>query len=155
MINTATSRQPYRIDAYLIFCHVLLLILSFGLWKMYPHITIKPDMSGLFFMIISVFWGIVGLIPLAVSLPRLDRTIRNLALYKFALAFLYWISSTAIFVLFGINKFFFNNPLVSIIFVLIFFSSIYFSVIRLANMRKKDWLILGGILTIFALLFFL
>jgi len=54
------------------------------------------------------------------------------------LALLYWVSSTAIVVLFGINKFFFNNPLVLLIFVLLFFSSVYLSVIRLADMRKKD-----------------
>ena len=41
------------------------------------------------------------------------------------------------------------------VFVLIFYSSIYFSVVRIADMRKKDWLVLGGIFGAFVLLFFL
>jgi len=64
------------------------------------------------------------------------------------------VSSTAIFVLFGISKFFFNNPLVLLIFIFLFFSSIYLSVIRLANMRNKDWLILIGIFGTIGLFFF-
>ncbi len=86
---------------------------------------------------------------------RLDRSVRNLSVNKFILALLYWISSTIIFVLFGISKFFFNNPLVLLVFVLVFFSSIYLSVIRLADMRKKDWLILSGIFGAIVLFFFL
>ena len=112
-------------------------------------------MSGLFFMIISILGGFAGLIMLAVTLPRLDRSVRNLSVNKFVLALLYWVSSTAIFVLFGVSKFFFNNPLVLLIFVLLFFGSVYLSVIRLADMRKKDWLILIGIFGTIGLLFFL
>ena len=112
-------------------------------------------MSGIFFMLISVLGGIVGLIVLAVSLPRLDRTVRNLSMYKFFLAFLYWVSSTVIFIFFGISRLFYNNPLVLFVFVLIFYSCIYFSVVRIADMRKKDWLVLGGIFGAFVLLFFL
>ena len=112
-------------------------------------------MSGLFFMIVSILGGFVGLIILAVTLPRLDRSVRNLSVNKFVLALLYWVSSTAIFVLFGSSKFFFNNPLVLLIFVLLFFGSVYLSVIRLADMRKKDWLILSGILGAIVLFFFL
>ena len=145
MINTPSTLKPYRSDIYLSICHVLLLALSYGLWKVYPHIATKPDMSGLFFMIIAVLGGIIGLIFLTVSLPRLDRTQRNLAMYKFFLAFIYWVSSTFIFIFFGVSKFFTNNPLVLIIFAMVFFSSLYFSVIRIADMRKKDWFILGGI----------
>jgi len=37
---------------------------------------------------------------------------------------------------------------------LVFFSSIYLSVIRLADMRKKDWLILSGIFGTIVLFFF-
>ncbi|EXE74980.1 putative membrane protein [Acinetobacter sp. 1566109] len=112
-------------------------------------------MSGLFFMVISILGGFAGLIILAVTLPRLDRSVRNLSVNKFILALLYWISSTIIFMLFGISKFFFNNPLVLLVFVLVFFSSIYLSVIRLADMRKKDWLILSGIFGAIVLFFFL
>ncbi|WP_228721879.1 hypothetical protein [Acinetobacter sp. Marseille-Q1623] len=112
-------------------------------------------MSALFFMIISIVGGIIGLVFLAVSLPRLDRTVRNLSMYKFFLAILYWISSTVIFIFFGVTKFFYNSPLAFIIFVLIFYSSLYFSVIHIADMRKKDWLILGGILGAIVVLFFL
>ena len=154
-MNTTSIKKFYRIDAYLVLCHTLLLVIGYGLWKLYPHIKTKPDMSGLFFMIISILGGFAGLIMLAITLPRLDRSVRNLSVNKFILALLYWVSSTVIFVLFGISKFFFNNPLILLIFILIFFSSIYLSVIRLADMRKKDWLILGGIFGTIGLCFFL
>ena len=135
-MNTSPIKNFYRIDAYLVLCHTLLLVIGYGLWKVYPHIKTKPDMSGLFFMIISILGGFAGLIMLAVTLPRLDRSVRNLSVNKFILALLYWISSTIIFVLFGISKFFFNNPLVLLV-LFWFFSSVYLSVIRLADMRKK------------------
>ncbi|ENV73728.1 hypothetical protein F946_00662 [Acinetobacter johnsonii ANC 3681] len=153
-MNTSTIKNFYRIDAYLVLCHTLLLAFGYGLWKLYPHIPTKPDMSGLFFMIISILGGFAGLIVLAVTLPRLDCSIRNLSVNKFVLALLYWVSSTAIFVLFGSSKFFFNNPLVLLIFVLLFFGSVYLSVIHLADIRKKDWLILSGIFGTIGLFFF-
>ena len=155
MINAPPIKKFYRIDACLALCHALLLAFSYGLWKLHPHIQAKPDMSGLFFMIIAILGGFAGLIVLGVTLPRLDRSVRNLSINKFVLALLYWLSSAVIFVLFGITKFFFNNPLVLLIFVLVFFSSIYLSVIRLADMRKKDWLILSGIFGTIVLFFFL
>ena len=154
-MNTTSIKKFYRIDAYLVLCHTLLLAFGYSLWKLYPHIQTKPDMSGLFFMIISILGGFAGLIMLAVTLPRLDRSVRNLSVNKFILALLYWIASTIICVLFGISKFFFNNPLVLLLFVLVFFSSVYLSVIRLADMRKKDWLILSGIFGAIVLFFFL
>lgn len=155
MMNASPIKKFYRIDACLALCHALLLAFSYGLWKLHPHIQTKPDMSGLFFMIIAILGGFAGLIVLGVTLPRLDRSVRNLSINKFVLALLYWLSSAVIFVLFGITKFFFNNPLVLLIFVLVFFSSIYLSVIRLADMRKKDWLILSGIFGTIVLFFFL
>lgn len=155
MTNKTPIKNFYKIDVYLVLCHTVLLALSFALWKIYPHIQTKPDMSGLFFMIISVLGGIIGLIVLAVSLPRLDRTLRHPILYKLFFAFIYWISSSVILVCVGISKFFFNEPLVLIVFVLIFFSSLYLSIIRVADMRKKDWLILIGILAAFIVIFFL
>lgn len=155
MMNASPIKKFYRIDACLALCHALLLAFSYGLWKLHPHIQAKPDMSGLFFMIITILGGFAGLIVLGVTLPRLDRSVRNLSINKFVLALLYWLSSAVIFVLFGITKFFFNNPLVLLIFVLVFFSSIYLSVIRLADMRKKDWLILSGIFGAIVLFFFL
>lgn len=155
MTNKTPIKNFYKIDAYLVLCHSVLLALSFALWKIYPNIKIKPDMSGLFFMIISVLGGIIGLIVLAVSLPRLDRTLGHPILYKLFFAFIYWISSSVIFVCVGISKFFFNDPLVLIVFVVIFFSSLYFSIIRVADMRKKDWFILIGILAAFIVIFFL
>ena len=123
-MNPSSIKKFYRIDAYLVLCHTLLLAFGYGLWKLYPHIQTKPDMSGLFFMIISILGGFAGLIMLAVTLPRLDRSVRNLSVNKFILALLYWISSTTIFVLFGISKFFFNNPLILLFFVL-FFSAVF------------------------------
>ena len=155
IMNATSVKKFYRIDAYLVLCHALLLAFGYGLWKLHLHIQTKLDMSGLFFMIISILGGFAGLIVLAVTLPRLDRSVRNLSVNKFVLALLYWVSSTAIFVLFGVSKFFFNNPLVLLIFVLLFFGSVYLSVIRLADMRKQDWLILIGIFGTIGLLFFL
>lgn len=155
MMNASPIKKFYRIDACLALCHALLLAFSYGLWKLHPHMQTKPDMSGLFFMIIAILGGFAGLIVLGVTLPRLDRSVRNLSINKFVLALLYWLSSAVIFVLFGITKFFFNNPLVLLIFVLVFFSSVYLSVIRLADMRKKDWLILSGIFGTIVLFFFL
>jgi len=142
-MNTTSIKKFYRIDAYLVLCHTLLIAFGYGLWKLYPHIKTKPDMSGLFFMIISILGGFAGLIMLAITLPRLDRSVHNLSVNKFILALLYWVSSTIIFVLFGISN------------VLVFFSSVYLSVIRLADMRKKDWLILSGIFGAIVLFFFL
>ena len=129
--------------------HILMFITSFG----EQNITYKCCSN--FLIHLSILGGFVGLIILAVTLPRLDRSVRNLSVNKFVLALLYWVSCTAIFVLFGSSKFFFNNPLVLLIFVLLFFGSVYLSVIRLADMRKKDWLILSGILGAIVLFFFL
>jgi uncharacterized membrane protein len=154
MPNIKVQRH-YRPDAYLFIAHTLLLVFSFILWKLYPYIPNKRDMSGLFFMIISVVGGFIGIIIIAVCLPRLDRTIRHLMLSKFVLSIIYWLSSTVIFVLFGITKFFNNSPLVLFVFVFLFLSTLYFSIIHVADMRKKDWLILGGILGSLVLLFFL
>ena len=100
MINAPPIKKFYRIDACLALCHALLLAFSYGLWKLHPHIQAKPDMSGLFFMIISILGGFAGMIVLGVTLPRLDRSVRNLSINKFVLALLYWLSSAVIFVLF-------------------------------------------------------
>lgn len=154
-MQTIINKSPYRPDLYLFIIHALLLAISFTLVKFYPHIITKPDMSGIFFMLISILGGIIALVILAVSLPRLDRSIRALSINKFVLAFLYWISSTAIFVLSGYSEFLFNNPLCILIFAGVLYPSLYFSILKIADMRKKDWLILGGILGGLVLLFFL
>ena len=75
--------RHYRPDLYLFIIHALLLALSFALVKFYPHIITKPDMSGLFFMLISILGGIIAIVILAVSLSRLDRSVRALAIDKF------------------------------------------------------------------------
>ncbi|RKG53887.1 hypothetical protein D7V64_05600 [Acinetobacter cumulans] len=154
MSNMKVPRH-YRPDLYLFIIHALLLALSFALVKFYPHIITKPDMSGLFFMLISILGGIIAIVILAVSLSRLDRSVRALAINKFILAVLYWISSTAIFVLSGYSEFLFNNPLCILIFAGILYPSLYFSILNIAEMRKKDWLIIGGILGSLVVLFFL
>lgn len=105
-MNTTLQRSPYNIDFKLVLIHLLLLIGGYLISKNFAYVPGKKDMSGLFFLIISFLGGVVGLILLAVSLPRLDRTVRNLSMYKFFLALLYWISSTVIFILFGVRKFF-------------------------------------------------
>ncbi|WP_180007118.1 MULTISPECIES: hypothetical protein [unclassified Acinetobacter] len=154
-MKSITVNHPYRPDLYLFILHTVLMACSFYLWKVYPYIPNKPDMGALFFLIISVLGGFIGIVILAVTLPRLDRTVRYLTLSKFVLSLVYWLSSTTIFVLLGSTKFIFNNPLVLFVFVFLFFSSLYFSVIRVADMRKKDWLIIGGVLGGLVLLFFL
>ncbi len=154
MSNMKVQRH-YRPDLYLLMIHALLLALSFALVKFYPHIITKPDMSGLFFMLISILGGIIAIVILAVSLGRLDRSVRALAINKFMLGVLYWISSTAIFVLSGYSEFLFNNPLCILIFAGILYPSLYFSILNIADMRKKDWLIMGGILGSLVVLFFL
>ncbi|WP_227865814.1 MULTISPECIES: hypothetical protein [Acinetobacter] len=106
-------------------------------------------------MLISILGGIIAIVILAVSLSRLDRSVRALAINKFILAVLYWISSTAIFVLSGYSEFLFNNPLCILIFAGILYPSLYFSILNIAEMRKKDWLIIGGILGSLVVLFFL
>jgi len=83
MMNASPIKKFYRIDACLALCHTLLLAFSYGLWKLHPHIQTKPDMSGLFFMIIAILGGFAGLIVLGVTLPRLDRSVRNLSINKF------------------------------------------------------------------------
>ncbi|WP_180170667.1 hypothetical protein [Acinetobacter sp. YH12027] len=154
-MKSITVNHPYRPDLYLFILHTVLMACSFYLWKVYPYIPNKPDMGALFFLIISVLGGFIGIVILAVTLPRLDCTVRYLTLSKFVLSLVYWLSSTTIFVLLGSTKFIFNNPLVLFVFVFLFFSSLYFSVIRVADMRKKDWLIIGGVLGGLVLLFFL
>lgn len=81
-MNTSSIKNFYRIDVYLVLCHTFLLAIGYGLWKLYPHIKTKPDMSGLFFMIISILGGFAGLIMLAITLPRLDPSVRNLSVNK-------------------------------------------------------------------------
>ncbi|WP_180066230.1 MULTISPECIES: hypothetical protein [unclassified Acinetobacter] len=154
-MKSITVNHPYRPDLYLFILHTVLMACSFYLWKVYPYIPNKPDMGALFFLIISVLGGFIGIVIVAVTLPRLDRTVRYLTLSKFVLSLVYWLSSTTIFVLLGSTKFIFNNSLVLFVFVFLFFSSLYFSVIRVADMRKKDWLIIGGVLGGLVLLFFL
>ena len=83
IMNATSVKKFYHIDAYLVLCHALLLAFGYGLWKLHPHIQTKPDMSGLFFMIVSILGGFAGLIILAVTLPRLDRSVRNLSVNKF------------------------------------------------------------------------
>lgn len=153
-MKSITVNHPYRPDLYLFILHAILMACSFYLWKVYSYIPNKPDMGALFFLIISVLGGFIGIVIIAVGLPRLDRTVRYLALSKFVLSVVYWLSSTTIFVLFGSTEFIFNNPFVLFVFVFLFFSSLYFSIIRVADMRKKDWLIMGGVLGGLMLLFF-
>ena len=153
-MKISVQQNPYRIDLKLILIHFLLLISGYFIYKNFAYVPEKKDMSGLFFLIISVLVGFIGLIFLAVSLPRLNSSIGNLRLFKFILAFVYWISSSVIFIFFGLSRFFYNDPFVAIIFAIVFFSSLYFSVIRLADMRRKDWFIILGIFGFLFLFFF-
>ncbi len=151
MTNTTPQKSPYRIDLKLILIHVFLLLGSYLTYKNFAYVPEQKDMSALFFMIISVLGGIIGVIILAVALRRLDHSIQNLALYKFFLTFTYWISSTLIFIMLGSSKFFYNEPMVMLVFILLFFASLYFSVLKVANMRKKDYVILIAITLVFIL----
>ncbi|OBY74324.1 hypothetical protein [Acinetobacter gyllenbergii] len=148
-------KNYYRIDIILTVIHAALLLISWTSYTVFPFIRTKPDMSGLFFMIISILGGMIALILLAVVLPRLDQSVSQLALKKFLFALLYWISSSSIFILFGNTLLLFNQPLPCIlIFSFIFLGSIYLSVIRLAHIRKQDYLIFLGIFGFLFLFFF-
>nr|ESK36792.1 hypothetical protein F987_03605 [Acinetobacter gyllenbergii NIPH 230] len=147
-------KNYYRIDIILTIIHAALLLISWTSYTVFPFIRTKPDMSGLFFMIISILGGMIALILLAVVLPRLDQSVSQLALKKFLFALLYWISSS-IFILFGNTLLLFNQPLPCIlIFSFIFLGSIYLSVIRFAHIRKQDYLIFLGIFGFLFLFFF-
>ncbi|WP_332605258.1 hypothetical protein [Acinetobacter sp. ESBL14] len=148
-------KNYYRIDIILTVIHAALLLISWISYTVFPFIRTKPDMSGLFFMIISILGGMIALILLAVVLPRLDQSVSQLALKKFLFALLYWISSSIIFILFGNTLLLFNQPLPCIlIFSFIFLGSIYFSVIRFAHIRKQDYFIVLGIFGFLFLFFF-
>lgn len=148
-------KNYYRIDIILTIIHAALLLISWTSYTVFPFIRTKPDMSGLFFMIISILGGMIALILLAVVLPRLDQSVSQLALKKFLFALLYWISSSSIFILFGNTLLLFNQPLPCIlIFSFIFLGSIYLSVIRFAHIRKQDYLIFLGIFGFLFLFFF-
>lgn len=153
-MKITVQKSAYGIDLKLILIHSILLIFSYLIYKSFAYTPQQKDMSGLFLLIISVLGGFVGLILLALSLLRLDRSIRNIRLFKVILAFVYWISSSTIFIFLGLSKFFYNNPLVAIIFAILFLTSLYFSVVRLADMRKKDWFILLGVYSFLVLFFF-
>ena len=149
------SKNYYRIDIILAAIHVALVFIGLASYTRFPFIRTKPDMSGLFFMIISILGGMIALIILAVVLPRLDQSISQLALKKFLFALLYWISSSIIFILFGNTLLLFNQPLPCIlIFSSIFLGSIYLSVIRFANIRRQDYFIFLGIFGFLFLFFF-
>ncbi|WP_151837765.1 MULTISPECIES: hypothetical protein [unclassified Acinetobacter] len=149
------SKNYYRIDLILTVIHAALLLISWAAYQHYPFIRTKPDMSGLFFMIISILGGMIALIILAVVLPRLDQSVSQLALKKFLFSSLYWISSSIIFILFGNIVLLFNQPLPCILtFSSIFLGSIYLSVIRFANIRKQDYFIFLGIFGVLFLFFF-
>lgn len=149
------SKNYYRIDIIIAAIHAALLLIGWASYTRFPFIRTKPDMSGLFFMIISFLGGMIALIILAVVLPRLDQSVSQLALKKFLYALLYWISSSIIFILFSNTQWLFHQPLACIlVFALVFFSSIYLSVIRLASLRKKDYFIVLGIFSCLFLFFF-
>lgn len=149
------SKNYYRIDIIIAAIHAALLLFGWASYTRFPFIRTKPDMSGLFFMIISFLGGMIALIILAVVLPRLDQSVSQLALKKFLYALLYWISSSIIFILFSNTQWLFNLSLACIlVFALVFFGSIYLSVIRLASLRKKDYFIVLGIFSCLFLFFF-
>lgn len=149
------SKNYYRIDIIIAAIHAALLLIGWASYTRFPFIRTKPDMSGLFFMIISILGGMIALIILAVVLPRLDQSVSQLALKKFLYVLLYWISSSIIFILFSNTQWLFNHPLACIlVFALVFFSSIYLSVIRLASLRKQDYFIVLGIFSSLFLFFF-
>jgi len=149
------SKNYYRIDIILATIHAALLLIGWASYIQFPFIRTKPDLSGLFFMIIPTLGGVIALIILAIVLPRLDQSVRQLALKKFLFALLYWISSSIIFILFGNTLLLFNQPLPCIlIFASLFLGSIYLSVIRLAKIRKQDYFIFLGIFGFLFLFFF-
>ena len=89
-------------------------------------------------MIVSAVGGFLGIVILAVSLQRLDHSLRYLDSCKLVLNILYWLSSTAIFVLLGITQFFHNNPLILLVICFsVFHQPVFFSDSRCRHAEER------------------
>ncbi|TCM69175.1 hypothetical protein EC844_103120 [Acinetobacter calcoaceticus] len=132
--------------------HLLGIIAAYMLMQRYPYPPQPKDMSGLFYLIVVSIGAIAGLIILAISLPRLNAAVAYLRLGKFLLACCYWLSSSIIFICLSSTAYLYNQVAVIWIFVILFLSALYFSIFQLADMRRKDYLILLGIFILIATL---
>lgn len=140
------TNTNYRNDLYLACVHLAGLLIAYACYYSFP-IAIAPEknLSGLLNLIVMMLGGVAGLIILMIALARLKNQTPYLRLGKFFLGFCYWISSSFIYILISSTDYF-NNQLSSIwFFVVFFFGSLYFSVLAIAEMHLKDYLILATI----------
>lgn len=138
-------------DLYLIPVFTLLGFASFWLQKTYPFIQTKADLSGLFFLFICFISGIFAAIMIVVGMTRWTGTALQ-ALIKISLCFLYWLASCAIFIMLCLSTWFGMFLPIPIHFILVI-GAIYISLLRVADMRPRDYglifIIIFGIFLLF------
>jgi len=149
-----THKNAFRVDYYLVPLHLLALLSSYIFHLVLPHSPNPKSMAGIFFLIVIVLGAMAGLIILGISLPRLNRQIPYFALKKFLLACGYWLSSSFIFIFMSLSKYFYDTLFAIAFFVLFFFGSLYLSVLKSADMRFRDYLILAIIFSVSAVFFY-
>ncbi len=110
---------------------------SFWIQKTYPLIQTKPDLSGLFFLLICFLSGIIGSIMIVVGMTRWIGTATQ-AFLKIILCFLYWLASSAIFIMLCVSTSFGMFLPIPIHFILVI-GAIYASLLRVSDMRPRDY----------------
>lgn len=148
------TKNPFKIDHIILFVHAFVLALSYFAYTFYPYKPPEHDLSGLFVIIFIILSGVISLTPVTIGLRKIDKTIPNLKFKKFLLFVIYWISSCLIFFFSETSQIFGESPYSFFLLFLILFSSIYFSIIHISNLQKKDWLMLAGFLLGLFILFF-
>ena len=144
-------RQPHdKNDFFLIPLFLLLGYASYWIQKTYPFIQTKADLSDLFFLLICFFSGLIALTMLVVGMTRWTGT-RMQAFIKLSLCFLYWLASCAIFIMLCLSTTFGMFLPIPLHLILVI-SAIYFSLLRVVDMRPRDYglifMILFGIFMI-------
>ena len=144
-------RQPHdKNDFFLIPLFLLLGYASYWIQKTYPFIQTKADLSGLFFLLICFFSSLIALTKLVVGMTRWTGT-KMQAFIKLSLCFLYWLASCAIFIMLCLSTTFGMFLPIPLHLILVI-AAIYFSLLRVVDMRPRDYglifMILFGIFMI-------
>lgn len=138
-------------DFFLIPLFALFGYASFWMQKTYPFIQTKADLSGLFFLLICFVSGVLGTIMLVVGMTRWTGSATQ-AFIKIVLVFLYWLASSAIFIMLCLSTQFGMFLPIPIHFIFVI-GAIYLSLLRVADMRPRDYglifLILFGMFLLF------
>ena len=131
-------RQPHdKNDFFLIPLFLLLGYASYWIQKTYPFIQTKADLSGLFFLLICFFSGLIALTMLVVGMTRWTGT-KMQAFIKLSLCFLYWLASCAIFIMLCLSTTFGMFLPIPLHLILVI-AAIYFSLLRVVDMRPRDY----------------